>query len=79
MRQHINESVLEIIEPEAEVVDSIRSGNVPVQSIHPGLLPCPQGISTQRERIRIQLRPIDNIIYLPLLCHGHQWLSGKST
>jgi len=28
------QSVLEIIEPEAEVVDSIRSGNVPVQLIH---------------------------------------------
>ena len=58
---------LEIIEPEAEVVDSIRSGNVPVQSIHPGPLPCPQGISAQRERIRwIRLRPIDDISSAPL-------------
>ena len=38
----------EIIEPEAEVVDSesIRSGNVLVQSTHPGPQPRPQGIST---------------------------------
>ena len=37
----------EIIEPEAEVVDSesIRSGNVLVQSTHPGPQPRPQGIS----------------------------------
>ena len=45
-----SQSVLELIEPEAEVVNSIRSGNVPIQSIHPGPLPCPQEISTQRER-----------------------------
>ena len=38
----------EIIEPEAEVVDSesIHPGKVLVQSTHPGPQPCPQGIST---------------------------------
>ena len=38
----------EVIEPEAEVVDSesICSGNVLVQSTHPGPQPRPQGIST---------------------------------
>ena len=38
----------EIIEPEAEVVDSERicSGNVLVQSTHPGPQPLPQGTST---------------------------------
>ena len=38
----------EIIEPETEVVDSesIRSGKVLVQSIHPGPQSRPQGIST---------------------------------
>ena len=58
---------VKIIELEAEVVDSICLGNVPIQSIHPGPLPCPQGISAQRERIRwIQLRPIDNTSSAPL-------------
>ena len=62
-----SQSVLEIIEPEDEVVDSIHSGNVPVQSIHPGPQPHLQGISTQRERvIWIRLRPIDNTSSAPL-------------
>lgn len=63
-----SQSVLELIEPEAVVVDSIHSGNVPVWSIHPGLLPCPQGLSTQRERkiSWIRLRHMDNISSVPL-------------
>ena len=62
-----NSVSVEIIEPEAEVVDNIRLGNAPVQSIHPGPLSCPQGISAQRERISwIRLRPIDDISSAPL-------------
>ena len=81
----------EIIVPEAEVVDSesVRSGNVLEQPVHPGPQLHPQGISisgseTNREREKDSWNRLS-----PLACAAicrlasaplpwAQWLSGKS-
>ena len=78
----------EVIEPEAEVVDSesIRSGKVPVQSTHLGPQLRPQGTSTLLGRIRLERgREQLGSTWASSICHlasaplpGAQWLSGKS-